>query len=225
MLVILAITGPVGFNLFFFKGLQYIEAGRASLIVAFNPMMIMIAAALFLHEKLKRPQYLGIILALLGTLFVLTSGDWHRLFSGGVGKGELAILGAISSWTVYSLVGKKVMEKFTPLHTVLYSSLIGSFLLFTLVMIYGLGNTFTEISVTNWLHLIFIGSFGTAAGVTLYYSAIKEIGAARAGVFINLVPFFAVLLSWVILREPITLPVIVGGILLTSGVFMAGKSS
>lgn len=129
------------------------------------------------------------------------------------------------SWTVYSLVGTKVMKNFSPIHTVFYSSLIGSGLLFILALNYDLGNTISNMDSKNWANFLFIGSFGTAAGVTLYYAAIQKIGAARAGSFINLVPFFAVILAWLILNEPITTPVIIGGIMLILGVYLTGKQS
>jgi len=225
LLLILALTGPIGFNLCFFKGLQYIEAGRASLIVAINPLLITVAAAVFLGEKMKLRQFLGLFIALVGALYVLSNGDWGKIFTGGVGLGEMAIFGAIVSWTVHSLVGKRVMEKFSPLHTVFYSSLIGSGLLFVLALNYDLSNTVSNMDSKNWANFLFLGSLGTAAATTLYYAAIQKIGAARAGAFMNFVPFFAVILSWLILSEPITTPVIIGGIMLTFGVYLTGKQS
>lgn len=225
LLCILAVTGPIGFNLFFFKGLQHIEAGRASLIVALNPLLITVAATFFLGEKLKLRQYLGLILALIGVLYVLSEGEWRKIFTGGVGLGELAIFGAIMSWTVYSLVGTKVMNNFSPLHTVFYSSLIGSGILFIFALNFDLVSTISHMNFKNWGHFMFIGSLGTAAGVTLYYAGMQKIGAARAGAFINLVPFFAVMLSWLILNEPLTKPILIGGILLIFGVYLTGKQS
>ncbi len=223
LICILALSGPIGFNLFFFKGLQYIEAGRASLIAALNPLLITLAAALFLGEKLKPQQCFGLVLALVGALYVLSNGDFESVFTGGIGLGDVAIFGAISSWTVYSLVGTRVMKKFTPLHTVFYSSLIGSGLLLILALNYDLSNTVSSMTTNSWVNLFFIGTFGTAGGVTLYYAGMQNIGAVRAGAFINLVPFFAVLLSWLILDEPITLPVLGGGMFLILGVYMTGK--
>jgi drug/metabolite transporter (DMT)-like permease len=48
--------------------------------------------------------------------------------------------------------------------------------------------------------------------------AIKKIGATRSGVFINLVPLFSILLSWVLLDESIKESVIFGGLTLLTGV-------
>lgn len=225
LLFILALTGPIGFNLLFFKGLQYIEAGRASLIVALNPLLITVAAAIFLGEKMKLRQFLGLVIALTGVIYVLSKGDWGKVFTGGVGLGEMAIFGAVMSWTVHSLVGKRVMEKFCPLHSVFYSSLIGSVLLFLLALNFDLGKTIAHIDSKNWANFLFLGTLGTAAATTLYYAAIQKIGASCAGAFMNLVPFFAVILSWLILTEPITAPVIFGGIMLTFGVYLTGKKS
>ena len=55
-------------------------------------------------------------------------------------------------------------------------------------------------------------------GFSFYYQAIRDIGASRASVFINLVPLCAIILSWLILGEAIKSSVITGGLLLLTGV-------
>lgn len=219
---ILAITGPVGFNLFFFTGLQFIEAGRAALIVSLNPLAITLAAALIFGERLTLYQLIGIVIALTGSVIVISKGDYHTMLSSGIGFGELAIVGCIICWTIYSLVGKVVMERLSPIHTVLYSSFIGAIILFILSLKLNLMDNLVSLSISGWANLFFIGTLGTAAGVTLYYAAIKEIGTMRAGVYINLVPFIAVLMSWLFLDEAISIPVIIGGGILVIGVIISG---
>lgn len=221
-ILILALTGPVGFNLFFFTGLQFIEAGRAALIVSLNPLTITVAASLILRERLEVLQLLGIILALIGSVIVISKGDFHLLLHGGIGYGELAILGCIISWTIYSLVGQSVMQRISPTETVFYSSFLGTILLLLLSLNMNLVENLAALTVTGWANIMFIGTLGTAAGVTLYYAAIREIGTVRAGVYINLVPFIAVLMSWLILDEPISSSILIGGGILVVGVVISG---
>jgi drug/metabolite transporter (DMT)-like permease len=52
-IILLGMTGVVGYNVFFFNGLQTVSAGRASVIVATNPIFITLLAALFFKEKLS----------------------------------------------------------------------------------------------------------------------------------------------------------------------------
>ncbi|WP_163340540.1 DMT family transporter [Desulfopila sp. IMCC35008] len=222
-LLLLGLTGVFSYNIFFFLGLQHIEAGRASLIIALNPLMITIAAVLFLQEKLRPLQFLGIIISLVGALFVITNGHPSLLFKGGFGKGEAAILGCVLSWTAYSLIGRSVLATLPPLTSVFYSSLIGTILLFPLALSQrALGEIFT-FSKTEWSSVLFLGIFGTAIGFSLYYMAIRKIGASRSSVFINLVPLFSILLSWLLLGESIKVTVLTGGIILLSGVYLTNR--
>ena len=58
---------------------------------------------------------------------------------------------------------------------------------------------------------------------TWYYAGIRAIGAARAGIFINLVPVFAIAMGYVILDEPVTSSLISGGAMVISGVWLANR--
>ena len=82
---LLGMTGVFTYNVLFFKGLRLIEASRASLIVATCPAFIAVASALFLREKLRLVQAAGIPLSVLGAAVVISQGDLHRIFTGGVG--------------------------------------------------------------------------------------------------------------------------------------------
>jgi drug/metabolite transporter (DMT)-like permease len=101
---------------------------------------------------------------------------------------------------------------------VFYSSLIGSLLLFWPATYDGSLSGAWNYSVRDWLSIAYLGLLGTAMGFTLYYGAIRRIGASRAGVFINLVPFFSICLSWPILGESVKISVFIGGLILLAGV-------
>ncbi len=217
-LLLLGLTGVFSYNVFFFTGLQYITAGRAALIIALNPLAITIFASLFLKEPLTVKQLGGILLSLTGAVFVISNGHPGEIFSTGFGVGEITLLGCVVSWVAYSLIGRVVLVSLSPLASVFYSSLIGSILLFFPAVYYGLFSNLGHIGAMNWLGLTYLGFFGTALGFSLYYRAIKNIGATRSGVFINLVPLFSILLSWIFLGESIKGVVILGGIMLLSGV-------
>ncbi len=223
-LVFLGMTGVFSYNIFFFNGLQHIGAGRAALIIALNPLAITLAAVLFWGERLTCRQLCGIALSLIGAVFVISNGHPGIIFSGGFGVGEAAILGCVASWAAYSLIGRTVLASLSPLATVFYSSLAGTLLLFPFAWKNGSISSVLSYSAGDWLCLAFLGLFGTAVGFSLYYRAIRKIGAPRSSVFINLVPFFSILLSWLILGESIKSSVLTGGLLLLAGVYLTNCS-
>lgn len=224
-LLLLGMTGVFSYNILFFTGLEHLEAGRASLIIALNPLAITVAAVLFFGEKLQARQFAGILLSLIGALFVISNGHPAMIFSGGFGFGEMAILGCVASWAAYSLIGRAILKSLSPLASVFYSSLIGTLLLlpFTLYTAPGSIRNAFSYGASDWSSLLFLGLFGTAVGFTLYYSAIRKIGATRSSIFINLVPLFSILLSWLILGESIKPSVLTGGLILLTGVYLTNS--
>ena len=217
-LIMLGMTGVFAYNVFFFNGLHHISAGRAALIVASTPLVITIFAALFFRERLTSLKASGILLSLIGAITVISNGHPGSLFTGGFGPGEKALVGCVLSWSAYSLIGRSVLSTLSPLTAVCYSSIIGTLLLAIPAASEGLLHHLSIFSLVDWTNLAYLGLGGTALGFSLYYQGIKKIGATRAGIFINLVPVFSILLSWLILGESIKPIVLLGGVLVLLGV-------
>ena len=137
-LVLLGLTGIFGYNVFFFLGLQTVTASRASLIVANNPVFIALFATLLLGERMTAGRGAGIFLSLLGAVVVITRGNPVEILQGGIGVGELYILGCVASWVAYSLLGKTVMARLSPLAAVTFSFPV-FFMLIALSNMIGLG--------------------------------------------------------------------------------------
>ncbi|PGQ96358.1 EamA family transporter, partial [Bacillus cereus] len=70
--LLLGIVGVFGFNFFFFSGMKYTEAIDGALIMATNPLVTTLLASVILREKIVKRQAIGMLLALIGVVFVLT---------------------------------------------------------------------------------------------------------------------------------------------------------
>ncbi len=92
------LTGIFAYNIFFFTGLSLINANRASLIIATNPIFISLASALFFKERLSGLKICGLILSLSGALIIISGGNLAQIFKTGIGGGELSIFGCVFSW-------------------------------------------------------------------------------------------------------------------------------
>jgi len=223
--VLLGMTGIFLYNSLFFSGLRRIEAGRAALIVATCPAFIAVATTLFLRERLRPIQMAGIPLSILGAMVVISQGDLSRILSGGVGLGELLILGCVLSWTAYSLIGKSVMRELPPLVAVCYSSIIGALALAIPAVLENPARNLTRTGWLDWVSIAYLAVFGTVLGFVWFYEGVKRIGTTRAGLFINFVPISAVLLAALILHEPITGSLAAGAILVLIGVYLTNSKS
>ncbi len=219
-IILLGMTGVFAYNVLFFKGLKIIEAGRASLIIANNPIFITLFASYFFKEKLNPIKVTGIIISVIGAIIVISRGNPIELLNGNVGWGEFYIFCCVLTWVAYTLIGKAIMTDLSPLVSVSYSSAVGAVALFVPAYFEGMMRDLVHYSTADWFGIFYLGFFGTVLGFVWYYQGIKIIGPMKASQFINFVPISAVLLAFFMLGESITLSLLVGTIFVISGVYL-----
>ena len=210
------------YGLCFFFGLQHLPAGRAALVVALNPVVVVLTAWLLGQEAMTPRKALGSAVALAGCLTVLGNGDPLALLRGTIGIGEWLIVGCVLTWTAYTFIGRRATELLSPLATTLYASLAGALLLGLAALVQGEIDPLAW-SWRVWASMLFLALFGTAIAYTWFTEAVHRLGAGHASVFINLVPVFAVLQSALLLDERLGLPVLFGGMLVIGGVWMTTR--
>lgn len=223
-ILILGLTGVFAYNVFFFSGLKTITASRASLIIASQPAFIALLSSYFFGERLNFLKIPGIILSIAGAMVVISHGHPLDMFKNSIGAGEFYILGCVASWVSYSLVGKVAMKSLSPLLAVTYSCVVGTAFLLPPALFEGMLQSIPRFSHMAWLAVFFLALFGTVLGFIWYYEGIREIGPARAGIFINLVPVSSVVLAYLILGETVDFTLVLGAIMVISGVFLTNRS-
>jgi drug/metabolite transporter (DMT)-like permease len=221
----LGLTGIFAYNAFFFSGLKEVEAGRAAVIIANNPISITFFSVILFREKIGLRRILGIAISVFGAIVVITKGDVAGIFQEGFGRGEFYIFCCVLSWTAYSLIGKRVMKRLSPLVTVTYSSIAGTVLLLPVALREGMPGQLPNYSGIDWAGLAYLGVFGTVVGFTWFYQGMHRMGPVRASQFINFVPVFAVTLAFLILKEPITLSLLFGTALVITGVLLTNSGA
>lgn len=224
---LLGATGVFAYSAFFFAALGMIPASRAALIMATNPAWIALGAALFMGARLRPRQVAGIAIAVAGTWIVITRGEVAAL-AGAVGAGELLSLGAAFSWTAYTLIGRGLFAAGaapSSLAATTLAALIGGA---GLLLAAPLQWSQVEWGGLGWADAwagLYMGVLATALAFVWFYDGVKAIGAARAAVFNNLVPAFAVLLAALLLGEAVEPSMVVGGIVTITGVWLTNKEA
>ena len=222
---LLGMSGVFSYNFCFLNGLKYIEAGRASVIVANNPIAIALLSAYFFKERLTPLKIVGILLSISGAIVVITKGEVLTFFQNNIGRGELFLLGTVASWVTYSLLGKALMKDLSPILSVTYSVLTGMSALFLPACFEGLLQNLSSYSIQQWAGMFYLGFFGTVLAFIWYYQGIQQIGPTKAGLFINFVPISGVLLSSLFLGETLTPSLLIGLLLVVSGVYLTNRES
>lgn len=221
--LLLGLTGVLGYNIAFFMGLETVSAGRAGLIIALNPVGIALLSALFGGEPLRAMKALGVVISVVGAMLVISDGH-PSLSTGGVGEGELVLLGCVLCWSLYSVIGRRAMRDLSPLTAVTYSALAGALLLAPLALGQGVLDNLFSYGPKAWASLLYLAVFGTVVAFIWYYQGIRDIGAVRSGVFINFVPLFAMVFGLILLDEPLTSRLLQGGALVIAGAWITNNN-
>ncbi|MCP1518646.1 drug/metabolite transporter (DMT)-like permease [Pseudomonas migulae] len=225
-LALLGFFGIFFYNLCFFYGLHYINASRASLIVALNPAVIGLASWLLFKERLSRAKVIGIAICIAGASLVIVSRH-PQLLAGQADAwfGDLLIFGCVLGWGIYSLFSKDLNQTLGPVQTVTYSILLGTVMLWVASAVRGEVSVAALVSLdpAQWLSLMYLGVLGSALAYIGYYDGLRKIGATRSGVFIALNPLTAVILGALLLGERLTLTMCLGGGLILAGIFLCNK--
>ncbi|MFJ4118577.1 DMT family transporter [Pseudomonas psychrophila] len=226
-LAALGFFGVFAYNLFFFYGLHFISSSRASLIVALNPALIALTAFAISRERLRPVNLAGIVLCIAGASTVIISKGTGSIASvSGAWRGDVLILGCVMSWVIYSVFARRLVREIGPLHTVAYSVMAGSLMLFIAAIVQGDLNlpALSHIQQTQWLSLIYLGVLGSALAYIWYYDGIQKIGVTQSGSFIALNPLSAVVLGMLVLGERLSLAMVLGGVLAITGIVLCNRS-
>jgi drug/metabolite transporter (DMT)-like permease len=203
---------------------QTTTALNIGLLYALSPVLIAIASVRFLGERFSPRQSIGVALAMLGMIWIVTKGHPMVLADLEIRPGDLWILLAVVSWAGYSIRMKAVSSRFTPVTRLTVITVGGLFVLlpFTLLEWF----VVTDYAVTlEGLSLAVLAALLPGVFSYLAYAFMqKELGAARSGTVLYLGPFYAGLISWLLLNEPPSDFHFVGGAFILLGIFWVSRA-
>lgn len=221
LVVVLGVVGIAVYNSLFTAGLGLVEASRAALIVPTNPAFTALFAALLLGERLGAARATGVALSVAGALWVLSRGDPAGLVDLRFGLGEFYLVLCIFTWSAYTLLGRVALASVSPLALTAYVMVVGC--LPVAVPAWLEHASLAAVSWQGWAALAYLIVFGTVIPFLWYYEGVKALGAARGAQFINLVPPLAVAESVLLLGEPFTPALLVGGCLVVAGLYLTNR--
>ena len=132
--LLLGSVGITAFNLLFFHALQSTSADNGALIMATNPLLTTLLAALFLGERPTSRHLLALPVALGGVAIVVAQGDLAKLASLQVSTGDLLMLAANLAWALYNVLGRRFMPPGSSLGNTTLVMAAGALLLFSVAM-------------------------------------------------------------------------------------------
>lgn len=216
----MAITGIFGYNIFFFIALDITSAINGSLIVATTPVLVTLGAVLFLQEVWNKQLGFGLLLSLVGVIIVISKGSIAILLALAFNAGDLLFIGGLLCWVAHGLFGKVAMRDVSPVVTTTLTTLIGSFFLGIVSLLFenGWSNVF-RMSTQAWGEMTFMIVCSSVIGFLLWNNGIKQIGASKASIYMNFVPINTAWLAVVLYDSTIIWTQIIGMIMVIMGVY------
>ncbi len=221
--IILGITSITIFNSTVYYSLYYMQVISGVLMISTIPVWIMFISSILGIEKTNKYQILGVVLSLLGVLFIITKSDLNLIKNLDFNRGDLIMATGMFAWALYSaLLKKKTYEisQITLLEVVIIAGLIFLIPVYILEMNFGkqiiMGKPFI-------LTLSYVVIFPGLASFFFWIKGIDIIGANRAGVFLHLMPVFGAIMAIILFDEKFMVYHILGALFIIAGITLSNK--
>jgi drug/metabolite transporter (DMT)-like permease len=204
-------------------GVEHSLASNAAVLTMTIPVLTAMMAVMLLGERMTGVRWLSFALAIAGVLMV-SDIDWKSvsIFRGTFLLGNLLILASCLGSAFYNTYTKKLLETFNPVELLVYSFLVTDVELGVLMLLLERPSSaaFASLGVGVWASLLTMAILSLSVSMLLYFWVIEKIDVTQASLSIYLLPVFGVLLSTVVVRERITAPLVVGGLLVFAATFL-----
>jgi drug/metabolite transporter (DMT)-like permease len=218
------LLGMVGYNLPVTVWLQWLPASTAGLLLATEPLWVLVIAFFALSQRPGRRAWAGSAVAVAGVLVL--AGP--RAVAPGAGLGALAGMGLVLAGTMafggYTIALRPLSREYGALPATAATTVAGSlpYLAFAGMIS---GHRLASLPPMAWGELAFLGLGSTVAGMLAWNRAVLAAGSAQISPLLYLEPVVCVLSAVVLLGERLTPPAVAGGLLVMAGVLVAGTVS
>ncbi len=222
----LAVLGIIAIPLnqgLFLVGLSLTTAGHAALLYALTPIFVFLLARFRLGERASAGKVVGIALAFAGVVVVLGARGLVDSTAGSL-AGDLLVLGGVVAWAVYVVGGKRYAERYGAVATTGLSVVSGC----VFYLPFGLALTSPEhvrtLSATGWVAVLYLVVMTSVVSYLMYYWALARAEASRVAIWSNLQPVLVALLAWAVYGEHLTVPFVLGGVMVLTGVVLTERA-
>ena len=218
-LVVVAVFGLMACQLTYLLAIQHSNAGTATVIQYIGPVLVVFYLCLRARRAPSAREIAAMLLVVTGTFLLATHGNPATMVLSPAGL----FWGLVSAVTyaVYVLLPRKLMFHFGSVPVVAGGLLVGGIILSVAIQSW---NYDTGFDATGYL-MLFVGLvfFGTIVGFTLFFQAVKDIGAAKSGLIASIETVSATLFAVLWLGTSFTWIDIVGFVFIMSTVFVLAK--
>ena len=200
----------------FLVGQSLTAAGHGAFLFSTTPVFIFVLALIHLKEKLVWRRAIGVTLAVAGVMVIMLSGALE--VSTEYLLGDIIIIVSVIAWAYYTIIGKKLVRKYGALRMTAYALASGSALYFPFGLYMALKFDYSGVSLAAWGSVLYMALGLSVFVYVIWYWLLKYMEASRVAVFHNIQPVIATVVAYFFLGETLTVPFIVGGLIVLAGV-------
>ena len=211
-LLLLLFSGmAMGFNwILLFEAYKYTSVSAATLSYYFAPIIVTVVCPFLFHEKLTKKQILCFVMSTFGVFLITGIPDFQNM-----GRDTIGILFGLSAAAFYATVIllNKFIKNVAGIHRTFLQFLAAIITLIPYVACTD-GFHLNTLDTKGWINLLIVGLIHTGITYCLYFSSLKELPGQEAAILSYVDPLMAAVISVAILGESISLPQIIGGVLI-----------
>ncbi len=219
LLGFMALCEPCLYFIFEALALKNTSASQAAMITTMLPLMVSVASGLFLAEKFTLQKVAGLTLAMIGALGLSAGGEINANAPAPLLGNFYEFLAMICA-TAYTIAVKKLTSRYSPLFLTAVQAWIGALFFVPILFLpnVSLPDSFILVPVAA---IIYLGLAVTILAYGSYNYALSAMDAGKAAIYVNLIPLFTMLFSWIIFKESFTLFQYGAGVLIFFGVALS----
>ena len=210
-------------QMFFFSGLKLTTPISAALIMTTTPILVLLASAIIIGERITPRKILGIIIGAAGAILLITYGKTIS-FAQEQFWGNLMILINALSYGVYLVFVKSLMDRYNPITVVFWVFLFGLIFSLPFCIQEALSVNWTGFSTVTWMAFIYVLLFTTFLTYLLNAFALVSVNPSVVSIYIYLQPFLAALVALVMESDQLTMVKLLAGGLIFIGVFLVSSA-
>lgn len=208
--LLLASGIAMGINwILLFQAYRYTTISAATLSYYFAPVIVTVASPLLFHERLTAKQIICFVMSTLGLVLIIGTGGGEE--TAGI-TGILFGLGAAVFYAAVILLNKFIKNVAGIQRTIL--QMLAAVVTLLPYVAVSSGFNLNLLDGTGWACLLTVGLFHTGITYCLYFSALKDLTGQEAAILSYIDPLVAVIISVLLLGEPMTLMQLIGGALI-----------
>ena len=223
-LLALGVFGVTMNQFFFMVGLSRTTASHSALLIGMTPVFVLLIAAAIRQERLTARKALGMFIALGGVLVLNTlPGRDSTPGAGPTLLGDFYVFIGALAFALFTVFSKNISTRHSPITVNAWCYFSGAIALAPSTLWEARDFAFARVSVTAWLCLLFMALFPSTICYLIYSYALTHIPASRVAAFSYIQPVLATMLAVVMLGERVTLPLVAGGAVIFSGVYLTER--